>query len=601
MSLDTPPEIHEGTQVRRENSGRAARVPILLCMLLVAAVTAAPYLSTLRYGLVLDDDPQIVKNPAVHNWASLPRNFVVPLCGLVESNRTAEKGQATYYRPLFCVWLTAGYTLFGTNAAAWHAATVGLHVAVTLLLFQLLFWLVKDYRAATAGALIFGVHPAHIESVAWISAAPDLLAALALLGVFLVYNRSLDSPPLWRSLAAHGLYAAALLSKEPAVFYAPIAFLYELARGDLAPEMQLAERIVRAIRRTGLFFLMAIAYSFVRVELLLSTRPLVWVSRHDAVLTAPSILVFYLRHLVWPARLSYYYDLPIITSAASPGFWMPILILAAICIAGWFPWSKSRSVAIPWAAAWLFLPLLPVLNVAFFWPYDYFHDRYLYLPSIGLAILVALAFNQCTPQDVPDRRRLLATAFAAVVVVAFAFSTAIQSTPWQSGISMFTYAVQSAPGNAMAKNNLGTQYIEKDRLEEAEAIFREALSQHPDFWLGTYNLGYTYYKEKRYELAETYFRRAIALDPDDPDQHAYLGIAYFHENRLADAVSELVVAIRRRPEGYGYHATLGLLLEQGGRPDQARLAFLEELKYHPDNEIAKTQLARLGAGTPTAK
>ncbi|MBZ5503329.1 MAG: tetratricopeptide repeat protein [Acidobacteriia bacterium] len=511
MGLDHLQKNHEGAQAGTENSGRGARVPILLCMLLVAAVTAAPDVSTLRYGLVLDDNPQIMNNPAVHNWASLPRNFVVPLCGLVESNQTAEKGQATYYRPLFCVWLTAGYALFGTNAASWHAATVGLHVAVTLLLFQLLLWLVKDYRAATAGALIFGVHPAHIESVAWISAAPDLLAALALLGVFLIYSRSLDSPPLWRSLAAHGLYAAALLSKEPAVFFAPVALFYEVARGDLAPEMRVAERLGRALRRTGVLFLMAMAYSFVRVELLLSARPLVWVSRHDAVLTAPSILVFYLRHLVWPTRLSYYYDLPIVTRTASPGFWMPMLILAAVCAAGWIWWRKSRSIAIPWAAAWIFLMLAPVLNIAFFWPYDYYHDRYLYLPSIGLAILAALAFQQFAPQDVPDRRRLVATTVAAVVVVAFGFSTAIQSAPWQSGISMFTYAVQSAPGNAMAKNNLGTQYIEKDRLEEAEAIFREALSQHPDFWLGTYNLGYTYYKEKRYELAETYFCRAIAL------------------------------------------------------------------------------------------
>jgi protein O-mannosyl-transferase len=601
MSLDTPPESHEGTQVRRENSGRAARVPIVLCMLLVAAVTATPYLSTLGYGFVSDDEPQILMNPAVHNWASVPRNFTVPLCGLNGFSRSNQKGLATYYRPLFCVWLQANYAIFGTHPARWHAASVGLHIGVTLLLFQLLLWLVKDYRAATAGALIFGVHPAHIESVAWISATPDLLMTLALLAIFLLYSRQVDSPPLWRTLAAHALYAAALLSKEPAVFFAPIAFLYELGRGDLDADIKLSERLGRAIRRTGLFFVMAVAYGLVRVELLLSTRPLVWVSRHDAVLTAPSILVFYLRHLVWPTRLSYYYDLPIITSAASPGFWMPILILAAICIAGWFWWSKSRSVAIPWAAAWLFLPLLPVLNVAFFWPYDYFHDRYLYLPSIGLAILAALAFKQFASHDVPNRRRLLATAIAAIGVVTLGFSTAIQSAPWQSNMSLWTYAVQSAPDNAMAANNLGTQYIEKGRLDEAEGVFRTILSKHPDFWLGTYNLGYTYYKEKRFDLAETYLRQAIALDPDDPDEYAYLGLTNFHEKRLADAMLELTKAITISPEGYGYHSALGLVFQQGGSPGQARLAFLEELKYHPDNEIARMELARLGAGVQSAK
>jgi hypothetical protein len=104
---------------------------------------------------------------------------------------------------------------------------------VTLLLFQLLFWLMKDYRAATAGALLFGVHPAHIESVAWISAAPDLLAALALLATFLVYTRHVESLTMWRSLAAHGLYAAALLSRSPRYSSRPSLFSTKLRAATL--------------------------------------------------------------------------------------------------------------------------------------------------------------------------------------------------------------------------------------------------------------------------------------------------------------------------------------------------------------------------------
>ena len=598
MGVENPQGEHEGTLVRRENSGRAAGLPVILCLLLVAAVTATPFLPALGYGFVHDDIPQIVSNPSIHNWQSVAHNFIVPLCGISANNPNGEKGQSTYYRPLFCVWLQANYAIFGTRPAGWHATSVGLHVGVTLLLFYVLLWLIQDYRAAAAGALIFGVHPAHIESVVWISAVPDLMVALALLAIFLVYTRQAGSTTLWRQLAAHGLYAVALLSKEPAVFFAPIAFLYEVGRGDLAPEIKPSERFRRAIRRTGIFFLMAAAYSFVRVELLLSAPSLEWVSRRNVVLTAPSILGFYLRHLIWPARLSYYYDLTVVTSAASPRFWMPLLILASICIAGWIWWRKSRGIVIPWAAAWIFLPLAPVLNIAFFWPYEYYHDRYLYLPSIGLAILAALAFKHLAPQDADDRRRLLATALGAIAVVALGFSTAIQSAPWQSTMSLFMHAVRSAPDNAMAANNLGTQYIEKGRPNEAEGLFRETVGKHPDFWLATYNLGYTYYKEQQYDLAETYLRRAIALDGDDPDEHAYLGLTEFHKHRLADAVAELTKAIAISPEGYGYHATLGLLYQMSGHPAEARLALLDEVKYHPDNKLAQQELAQLGGVQP---
>jgi 4-amino-4-deoxy-L-arabinose transferase-like glycosyltransferase len=129
----------------------------------VLALTFAVYIPTLRYQFVHDDRGQIVENPAVHSWRAVPTYFTAQVWAGVMPEEVGN-----YYRPLFLLWLRINDVVFGNHAWGWHLTTILAHVLTTLLVYLLAWRLGIDRDVALLAALIFGLHPAHIEAVAWI-------------------------------------------------------------------------------------------------------------------------------------------------------------------------------------------------------------------------------------------------------------------------------------------------------------------------------------------------------------------------------------------------------------------------------------------------
>src|ERR1039457_3742563 len=153
--------------------------------IIVCGVAALVYVATLSFGFVYDDVPQILKNPAIHNWQSLPQYFNSHVWAAIYPNSSGN-----YYRPLFLLWLRVNYALFGTKALGWHLSSVACHVVAAFLVFRLAEKLSGNRRTALIAALIFSVHPAHIENVAWISGVSDPLMTCFLLGSLLAFFSS---------------------------------------------------------------------------------------------------------------------------------------------------------------------------------------------------------------------------------------------------------------------------------------------------------------------------------------------------------------------------------------------------------------------------
>ncbi len=557
--------------------------------MLLIALTALPYLPSLRYHFVYDDDVQIVNNASIQNWESVPSYFTNTLFG--SSDRTAASN--FHYRPIFFLWLRINDSLWGRNPIGWHVCALLLHLSVTVLLFFLLRRQFDDSWIATFAALIFGVYPIHIESVVWLSGATDPLAALFLLGSVLLWMRGggwTNNPSRVGSIVC---YSAALLTKETAIVFPAIIFAYAILGLDSTPTTPAADapRVVRAIGDTVPFLAVTALYLAVRYAVLRGVPPEPpWLSTRDAVLTAPLALVFYLRQLLWPFSLSLFYSFPVVSNPQSLHFWLPLLALVAIAALIYLYWRRTNQSLIPIAAAWCFLPLLPVLDIALFQRDDTVHDRYLYLPTVGLAIGAGLLLSTLArPVDHARRPRPL-VAVAAILIATFSISTAVQSAPWRENLPLYAHAVGRSPNDTIARNNLAAEFVRQGRLDEAVPIFQSVLLDRPDYWLANYNFGYLNYRLKRFDQAQDYLLRAIALNPNDADEHAYLGLTYFHENKFAEAAGELRKAISIKPAGTGYHITLALVLLQLHDLDGARSECLEELAYHPDNQAARGEL-----------
>src|SRR5574340_2500 len=180
------------------------------------------YIGALRFGFVYADRIQILDNPMLRSWSFLPRYFTSHVWAFDPSL------PANYWRPLFLLWLLINRTLFGYAPLGWHFTALALHLGVTGLVYALAHKLTADRLSATLAALLFGVHPVLIETVAWVSGATDSLLALFLLPAFLLYlaARPLGARRTQRRAASLAFFALSLLVKETAAVLPLLIFAY---------------------------------------------------------------------------------------------------------------------------------------------------------------------------------------------------------------------------------------------------------------------------------------------------------------------------------------------------------------------------------------
>jgi hypothetical protein len=146
-------------------------------LFLIVAATVLAYANSLGGAFVFDDTKQIAGNPALRSWSNIARAFTSDVWSFQRGTLTKDI-PPPYYRPLFTAYLTLNYKLFGLWEPGWHLANLLVHCGATVVIFFLIKRLSGDQLIAILTALLFGLHPAHVESVSWISGIPDPLAAL---------------------------------------------------------------------------------------------------------------------------------------------------------------------------------------------------------------------------------------------------------------------------------------------------------------------------------------------------------------------------------------------------------------------------------------
>jgi tetratricopeptide (TPR) repeat protein len=254
--------------------------------------------------------------------------------------------------------------------------------------------------------------------------------------------------------------------------------------------------------------------------------------------------------------------------------------------------SKPRTVA--FASSWLVLPILPLLNLSVFPEGDFAHDRYLYLPSVGFAIIAAIALGEVhmghkKQSGRPSPRLVLALG----VAVLLALGTGFQSLIWADDLVLYSRALKAVPTNNLVCVDLAGIMASRGFYGSAIDLYKQSLARDPAFWPANFNLGCTYYRLRKFDEAEAYLRRAISLKPNRPDAYLYLGLTQLERGRLEDASSAIREAIRIRPEAQGYHFYLGMVLKLQGDLAGALDEFRTELTINPELEAAKEQMGEI--------
>ena len=597
QAKDAPPQLE--WQRRLAGDPRWARA---LAPAGILAATFIAYAATMSFGFVFDDHVLVVQNDSIRSWRYLPGYFASHIWSFRYPHLLSNA-----YRPFFLIWLRLNDALFGQHAWGWHLSLVVAHIAVTYLVYRLGLRLMRDTWSAVAAALIFGLHPVHVETIAEAAWADQALSTLFMLGALLTYCRSRESGSRRGWLAASlALTAAALLSKESAlmlpVLVSGYAWIYAGAGGREAAALEnrapFLPRLRSALVASLPFWAVVLLYLPLRFRALKGFSHIVTpLSLAKEVFTLPPVLLFYLRLLVWPSGLSCYYDTPYVSSPGWHDFILPAALLVAVTMAVAFWYGRTRRNApeqakgIAFACLWMILTLLPVLNFRLLPENEIAHDRYVYLSSVGFALLVAMALRQAMRAAGKSLIRPAWALLGALVLFgAMGYATLRQSLYWSDDLTLNYRAHQIAPHNVSATTSLGAAVAQRGMDGAAMELYQQALAIQPEFWRANVNLAYLYYAHGNFPEAARFFARAGAADPTDGDQFLYLGMALLRLGQLTEAEKAVRMALLVRPQGKNYHLGLGMVLRQEGRLADARQEIQAELAGDPQNAQARALL-----------
>lgn len=561
---------------------------------LVCAVTVLAYLGTLSFGFVYDDKPVIVDNVGIRSWRFLAHYFIPQI-----SAGIAAPSSATFYRPVTLLWLRLNYANFGLNPVGWHFAMVAFHVLMTYLVFVVVGKLSGNRGTAALAAIFFGLHPVHVENVAWLSSVNDLLMSVLLLASFLAYLNFRDGRELksWIAISVL-LFALALLSKETAAVFPLLIFGFAVIFARPRPNEN-SNRVWSAFKN-GLvsipYLIVLVIYVAARRMMLhglvQSIAPLSWTTM---VLTWPSVLWFDLKHLLFPIFSSEFYSLPYVAVPGFENFLLPILFVAGVLVAAGYWVSKLPDPRLGvFASGWAFVTVLPTLYLRAIAPENFVHDRFLYLPSVGIVILIALAIEQVSTSKRLQKSgapvKWMGVGILCTVALVGTLSHQVQ---WASNLLLYQNGIKFAPQNLIVQDNLANELAAIGRYDRAVPLYLNVLQRDPRFWPATYNVGYAYYRTGRFSEAEDYLKRAIQIDDNDPDQFIYLARAQMEQGELAQAAHNAELALQRGPLSPGFHFVLAKILEVSGNRERAIAEYQAEVSSHPENSVARSELQRL--------
>ncbi|HEU4388439.1 MAG TPA: glycosyltransferase family 39 protein, partial [Blastocatellia bacterium] len=427
--------------------------------------------NTLFNQFASDDTKQVLGNTFIRHIGNLPLAFSTSVWSYVTED-IAGMSQP-YFRPMFSVLFTLTYTLFGTNAWGWHLVNVLIHTGVTLLVFLNIKELSSRNRLALITASLFAVHPAHAESVAWISGVTDPLMSLFLLGSLLVYLRYQRRRGMLFIVPVLFLYFLGLLTKETAIAL-PIIVVY-LEITDETTGRTFWERIRRSAVNAGFFLIPTAGYLLMRQSVmgsLLFARSGARYPIGPSLITVPLATVTYLKLLLLPVGYSYQHYTPLIGTITSARFLVPLAALTVL--AGLILATKSRLV---WfGAIWFIATLGPALAaIPNFDPEYVVQERYLYLPSIGFCLVLAICIDWLATKLKSKFLSLVSPLAAALLIVLFGAAYVRQNRVWNDTTSLLENCVAVAPDLAAAHAGLGGVLFQNGRRDLAEAESRKAL------------------------------------------------------------------------------------------------------------------------------
>lgn len=543
-------------------------LPLRWCALLLVVLIFICYLPLHSNGFIVDfdDADYVVENVQVRSGLSWP-GLKWAFTAFFSAN----------WHPL--TWLShmLDVQLFGMHAPMHHLSSLLLHMCNALLLLGWLWRTTSRPLESFAVALLFGLHPLHVESVAWVSERKDVLCALFFFLALHAWSRfgTQSRPPLrsgwyWASVVAMalGLMAKPMLVTLPAVLL--VVDRWPLARLSRA---NLRSRLLEKVPFVVLSILSSLV-TFIAQKSWGAVAALSEVGLLDRAATVVRAYALYAAKVMVPQPLAAFYPMPLTIDWAVVG-------VAAVVLGGisFVAWRRYRTE--PWfLGGWLWFlgMLVPVIGIVQVGQQS-MADRYMYLPALGLYVIVVWTLS--TVVRCCARLRWGIVAAVAGWMVWLGLLCAHQVPLWKDGFTLFGHALKVTRGNFLAHTIYGVGLVERGRYEEAIGHFRQALEAKPDEVRAAINIGIALDRLGRVDEARHYYHQALTLQPDSWRGYNNLGLSFASSGLLDSALYYYQRAVGISAGAWQVHLNAGLTLLRIGRHDDAQQAFFTARSLAP--------------------
>jgi Flp pilus assembly protein TadD len=542
---------------------------------LIAGVVLLCFSPVLRNGFVGYDDPDYVsRNPQVAaglSWNQVAWAFTT--------------AHASNWHPLTWMSHALDSSLYGLAPVGHHLTSLLLHAANTALVFLWLSAATGFLGRSAFVALVFGLHPLHVESVAWVAERKDVLSAFFLLLALIAYTSYARKPSPARYALVALAFIAGLLSK-PMVVTLPVLLLV-IDRWPLQRTESWRRLIVEKL---PLFLLSG-----------LSAAVTLWAQRNGGSVAALDALPFelrgqnagfsylaYIAKLFWPVNLAVFYPFPLHSLAP----WKLAATATVLAAVGWLAWRTRHTR--PWIAVgwlWYVVTLLPVIGLVQV-GMQAMADRYMYVPMIGLLIPITWELV----------RLPMARWAAPVVLAALAVLSWNQISYWRDGVMLWTHALAITTDNFVAHDNLGVELDSLGRHDEALAQYKETLRIEPgdrngeaNYAQASFAKGEQLFNAGHQDEALAAFREGLRYRSGNALAHSYVGAILTERNDLPEGIAEFRQAIANDPTLARAYMGLGVALARSGRTADAEHALQQSIEHDPASVEANYDLGLIEA------
>jgi len=369
-------------------------------------------------------------------------------------------------------------------------------------------------------------------------------------------------------------FSIATFCKEPALMLPIILVAYDYIFGKKEAGY------LPFIKRYIPYLLVAGAYLGLRYHALGGFSPQrshIVLSAYEYIINVFPLFTQYLENLLLPLNLNAFHVLHPISSLFETGGIVSLAVTAAFVVVTFLAFRKKSRVC--FGLFVIALPLLPSLYIPALGE-NVFAERYLYLPSFGFVLLIAVALSWAKAVKPGLASGLVVISLAVSVV--YSVGTVSRNAVWGDDLTLFTDTVRKSPDAAVPHNSLGIVYVKQNRLDEAVNEFIAALKLKPDLAEAHTNLGNAYLHQNRLDEAINEYITAVKLKPDLAETHNNLGNAYGNQNRLGEAVKEFITAVKLKPYFADAHYNLGTAYLKLNRLDEAINEFITAVELKPD-------------------